>query len=65
MRNKIAVGVMIVGAVGLAIILNMIAMRHDADVMTSGDRYAECIQENFRMTPAEYYQENGEYPDCY
>jgi len=57
----------------LTIILIAIAMillmawfdKHDKEVMQSAELYEKCVTIQYGgMTPAHYYEINGEYPEC-
>jgi len=38
--------------------------KHDEKIMQSADIYEKCIIDEYGITPAHYYQLNGEYPEC-
>lgn len=39
---------------------------HDNKVMENAEKYEECIRKEYNgMSPAYYYNVNGEYPECY
>ncbi len=40
------------------------ASTHDAKVMEAADKYAECVQKEYHVSPAFWYTEHGEYPIC-
>lgn len=56
----------LVWVVGVSIVLLIISwsIHHDREVMKAGDQYIECVETNFHVSPAEYYELNGSYPEC-
>ena len=36
----------------------------DKQIAESANAYAECVMENWSMTPTHYYNEFGKYPEC-
>lgn len=63
MENLKIVLVSVVVIIGMIFILNW-SSKHDEQVMEAGDRYQKCVEDQYRTSPASYYQENGEYPEC-
>lgn len=40
------------------------SINHDKKVMESSERYEDCIMQEYGISPAQWYIENGEYPKC-
>ena len=37
----------------------------DNQIAQASDKYAECVSVAYKVSPVEFYQENGYYPECY
>ncbi len=37
---------------------------HDKGVLETADRYEMCVKKVYQMTPSQYYEVNGEFPQC-
>jgi len=37
----------------------------DEKIMESAEKYEQCVKAEYGVTPAYYYEEHGEYPECY
>lgn len=37
---------------------------HTSKVMEAGDKYTKCVQNEYGVTPFEWFQNYGEYPVC-
>lgn len=37
---------------------------HDEKVQIGADKYELCVKSQYGVSPAYYYQEHGEYPEC-
>ena len=61
-RTKVAIGLLIF--VTIVFVIANINNAYDEKLMLSADRYADCISDQYSMTPVEYYQEHREYPVC-
>lgn len=39
-------------------------VKRDEQLMKSMEAYEDCVREEYNTTPAAWYEENGEYPNC-
>lgn len=51
----------IIGVIGLVL---MWSVNHDKKVMESADKYEQCVRDQYGVSPAFWYSEHGEYPEC-
>ena len=57
------IGIVTLIIAGMAGILTWSA-DHDKKVMEAADRYEDCIEFEYGVSPANWYAEHGEYPTC-
>lgn len=38
--------------------------KHDEKIQVAADKYEECVRNEYGMSPAQWYAENGKYPEC-
>lgn len=53
----------VIGVFLLYLLINW-SNKHDTEVEQAAQRYEACVQEQYGVTPRQFYLENGEYPTC-
>lgn len=54
----------IIGGFLALIVVNVWAANVDTERNAAYATYEQCVQQQYHMTPMEWYEENGQYPLC-
>lgn len=54
----------IIIAIVLIVLFFKWTVKHDAQIAEGAAIYEACVAEQYHTSPAAYYQEHGEYPEC-
>lgn len=60
MNTLIGIGAGILIIVGV----NVWADGHDAEVSRAAQAYQQCVEDQYHMTPIQWYEDHKEYPLC-
>lgn len=60
-KNIIAVLVLIVS---FGVIFIILTEQRDRALMKVLDKYEACVEAEYHMTPSQFYNYNGSYPEC-